>query len=211
MQAAQRQTTVDPAKFAAFQEEVSSSFVFEREKLEASMQRLHECEVAMAAHKEQLQQLTSCLPVVDDGHVVLKHVSGTMLEELKLSEFSALGGPFTSGRDDQACRAGGSFVRCWQGKGRSDWKVVVAVTPSQRNTVLSDAKAIRRTGGVVVAPYLTVLGCALRRARQGKFDELPGKGLSPRWRKGVEIEYMESGGWMLYDFGHFGLCVGFRP
>ncbi|KXZ56924.1 hypothetical protein GPECTOR_1g833 [Gonium pectorale] len=127
-----------------------------------------------------------------------------MLEKLKRSEFSALGGPSTSGRDDQACRAGGSFVRCWQGKGRSDWNAVVAVTQSQRHMFLSDAKAIRRTGGVVVAPYLTVLGCALRKARQGKFDELHGKGLSPRWRKGVEIEYMESGGWMLYDFGHFG-------
>ena len=56
----------------------------------------------------------------------------------------------------------------------------------------------------MVTPYLTVLGCALRKARQDKFDELHGKGLSPRWRKGVEIEYMESGGWMLYDFGHFG-------
>ncbi|KXZ52704.1 hypothetical protein GPECTOR_8g10 [Gonium pectorale] len=121
-----------------------------------------------------------------------------MLEKLKRSEFSAIGGPSTSGRDDQACRAGGSR------RGRSDWNVVVAVTPSQRNMFLSDAKAIRRTGGVVVAPYLTVLGCALRKARQGKFDELHGKGLSLRWRKGVEIEYMESGGWMLYDFGHFG-------
>jgi hypothetical protein len=57
---------------------------------------------------------------------------------------------------------------------------------------------------VVVAPCLTPLGCKLRKERQGVFNDLVGKGLTPRWRDGVEIEWMEQGAWMRYDFENFG-------
>ncbi len=35
-------------------------------------------------------------------------------------------------------------------------------------------------------------------------NDLAAKGLTPRWRNGVEIEFMEQGGWMRFDFANFG-------
>ncbi len=98
----------------------------------------------------------------------------------------------------------GRYVRCWQGKGRSDWNVVVEVTPSQREAFFRAAAFLRQQVGVVVGPCLTALGCALRKERQTVFNSLLQQGLKPRWRKGVEIEFFSAGGWIQHDFEYFG-------
>ncbi len=98
----------------------------------------------------------------------------------------------------------GRYVRCWQGKGRSDWNVVVEVAPSQREAFFRAAAFLRQQVGVVVGPCLTALGCALRKERQTVFNSLLQQGLKPRWRKGVEIEFFSAGGWIQHDFEYFG-------
>ena len=133
--------------------------------------------------------------LLEEREKLAEGCSGKLVEELRKGEFSTLGaGVSVSGREEPG------FVRCWQGRGRSDWNVVVQVCPRQHQLILREAKSVLRASGVVVAPYLTALGCSLRRERQGVFDTLLAKGLTPRWRKGVQIEYSEAGLWKWYDF-----------
>jgi hypothetical protein len=174
----------------------------ERARLDEVDQRVMACEEELAKQKEHLVQLASCAPVVEDRCIVLKGLSREQVEHVKKGDLSTVGGASVSGRGGGSM-VSGSYLRCWQGKGRSDWNVVLEVSMAERSMFLREAKALRR-GGVVVAPYLTPLGCKLRKERQGVFNDLVAKGVSPRWRDGVEIEWMEQGAWMKYDFANFG-------
>jgi hypothetical protein len=191
---------VAASSFEAFREEASGSLAGITMRLEESSARLRACDEAMVEHGAQ-QRLSSSL-AVDESFLVVKGISGPMMEKVKASGCSALGEPASSGGVSTSGRGevDGEVVRWWQGRGRSDWNAVVRVCPPQRSAFLRAARALQ-SGGVVVAPYLTALGCTLRKERQGVFGELLQKGLAPRWRNGVEIEYMESGGWLMYDFG----------
>ncbi len=91
----------------------------------------------------------------------------------------------------------GTYLRAWKAPAGNAWNVVVSVTPTQRQSFLCAAKAVRAASHTVVAPYLTAKGRTLRKERQSIFERLKGQGLTLRW-KGAEIEFFEGGGWMKY-------------
>ncbi|KAG2485103.1 hypothetical protein HYH03_016094, partial [Edaphochlamys debaryana] len=86
-----------------------------------------------------------------------------MADRLKSGDMSGLG---PSG----ASQLSASVQRCWKGEG--GWNVVLGVTTAQRAEFRLRAKEVREASGVVVAPYLTALGRALRKKRQPVFARL---------------------------------------
>ncbi len=66
----------------------------------------------------------------------------------------------------------GRYVRCWQGKGRLDCKVVAKVAPFQLEAFFRAAASLRQQIRVAVGPCLTALGCALRKERQSVSNSL---------------------------------------
>ena len=74
--------------------------------------------------------------------------------------------------------------------------------PADMHTdILAAASQLRLLAGIVMVPYLTPYGAALRRQRQLIYKELLDKGLRPTWRGGANLRYTDStGNSVLYDF-----------
>ncbi len=80
------------------------------------------------------------------------------------------------------------------------------VTPPGRKNIkniniLAAASQLQLLEGIVMVPYLTPYGAALRRQRQPIDKELLDKGLRPSWRGGATLRYTDSSGnSVMYDF-----------
>ena len=71
-----------------------------------------------------------------------------------------------------------------------------------RDDVLAAAKQLKLREGIVVVPFLTPYGAALRRQRQPIYKQLLDQGCHPSWRGGANIRYTDNNGKsVLYDFG----------
>ena len=57
------------------------------------------------------------------------------------------------------------------------------MTPQERSALIRAAQQVR-SAGVVVAPYLTSVGYALRKEQLGAFEGFQAEGLKPRWKGG---------------------------
>jgi hypothetical protein len=117
----------DVASLKLASEEAVVVLEAERERLSAVDERVAACEVEMAKPMEQLQQLAGCVPVVDERCIVLKGLSRADVERAKQPVSCWFGEPSASGQGGND-RPAGRFLRCWQGKGRSDWNVVFEVS-----------------------------------------------------------------------------------
>ncbi len=162
-----------------------------------------------------VQGTYSCIPVRTDGECLVevwpshgqprrRRLTAMPADKGDMQVWGQCSYSLAPGGGKEQVEVSGRYVRCWQGKGRSDWNVVVEVTPSQREAFFRAAAFLRQQVGVVVGPCLTALGCALRKERQTVFNSLLQQGLKPRWRKGVEIEFFSAGGWIQHDFEYFG-------
>ncbi len=166
------------------------------------MQKVEDDLPSHVAQLAALRRLVSCSQAVDDRFLVLKGVREEDKGDMQV--WGQCSYSLAPGGGKEQVEVSGRYVRCWQGKGRSDWNVVVEVAPSQREAFFRAAAFLRQQVGVVVGPCLTALGCALRKERQTVFNSLLQQGLKPRWRKGVEIEFFSAGGWIQHDFEYFG-------
>ncbi|KAG2493715.1 hypothetical protein HYH03_008228 [Edaphochlamys debaryana] len=128
-----------------------------------------------------LAVLAENTPMEDRGRL-LRAVPDQLADRLRSGDLSGLGPS-----DGAALSA--SVQRSWKGEG--GWNVVLGVTPRQRASVLRVAKEVRAATGVIVAPYLTALGRAMRKERQGIFEVLRAKRLQPQWCKGADIRFFE--------------------
>ncbi|KAG2491143.1 hypothetical protein HYH03_010585 [Edaphochlamys debaryana] len=129
-----------------------------------------------------LAVLAENTPMEDRGRLLLRAVPDQLADRLRSGDLSGLGPS-----DGAALSA--SVQRSWKGEG--GWNVVLGVTPRQRASVLRVAKEVRAATGVIVAPYLTALGRAMRKERQGIFEVLRAKRLQPQWCKGADIRFFE--------------------
>jgi hypothetical protein len=78
---------------------------------------------------------------------------------------------------------------------------VLEFPADMRTDILAAASQLQLLEGIVMVPYLTAYGAALRRQRQPIFKELLDKGLRPAWRGGANLRYTDSSGSsVLYDF-----------
>ena len=121
-----------------------------------------------------------CSGGVDEGKVLLKSVSPELLEKLKAA------GNLEAVASASGANVSGRYVRAWRSKGREVWNVVVEVTQQERSALIRVAQQVR-AAGAVVAPYLTRVGCEMRKEQLKAFEELREKGLRPRWKGGAGI------------------------
>lgn len=78
---------------------------------------------------------------------------------------------------------------------------VLEFPADMRTDILAAASQLQLLEGIVMVPYLTPYGTALRRQRQPIYKELLDKGLRPTWRGGANLRYTDSSGnSVLYDF-----------
>jgi hypothetical protein len=79
--------------------------------------------------------------------------------------------------------------------------LVLEFPADMRTDILAAASQLQLLEGIVMVPYLTPYGTALRRQRQPIYKELLDKGLRPTWRGGANLRYTDSSGSsVLYDF-----------
>ena len=140
---------------------------------------------------------------VDEGKVLLKRLGQGQSWGTILGGFVSPPGSLHSGgsalkvrqqgpwrgspaRVGRLLRDAGRYVRAWRSAGREVWHVVVEVTQGERSALIRVAAQVR-SAGAVVAPYLTSVGCAMRKGQLLAFEELRGKGLRPRWKGGAGI------------------------
>jgi hypothetical protein len=78
---------------------------------------------------------------------------------------------------------------------------VLEFPADMRTDILAAASQLQLLEGIVMVPYLTPYGAALRRQRQPIYKELLDKGLRPSWRGGANLRYTDSSGnSVMYDF-----------
>ena len=121
---------------------------------------------------------------VDAGKVLLRGVSASVLAALQSGACGALPGvPGPAGAVLRFWRAGTSAPS----PSESPYSVVLSVTAAQGSALRLAAASLRRDLNLVVAPYLTAAGLALRRERVALFEELRSAGRVPRWRGAADI------------------------
>lgn len=102
--------------------------------------------------------------------------------------------------------AGVRVARAWllnggssKSTGVSSWAIEFNLV--DRSTIVGRASEMKSGKGIVVVPFLTAFGMALRRQRQAVFAQLWKDGASPSWRRGAEIRYKDKNGkWVLWSF-----------
>ena len=141
--------------------------------------QVEEQRAALEAVKRSLARVGDAA-AVDESKILLKSVSGELLERIRAS------GNLEAVASTSGTSVSGRYVRAWQSAGREVWNVVVMVTPQERSALIRAARLVRSTG-VVVAPYLTSVGCALRKEQLGAFEGFRAAGLKPRWKGGAGI------------------------
>ena len=82
------------------------------------------------------------------------------------------------------------------------WSCVIDIQEQHRSAVILGAAKLKEVLGVVVAPFLTAFGMALRRQRSVHFERLLRMGAQPKWRRGADILHRTPDGHMAYfEFG----------
>ena len=121
---------------------------------------------------------------VDAGKVLLRGVPASLLVALQSGACGALPGlPGPAGAVQHFWRAGDSAPT----SPTPSYSVVLSVTAAQGAALRLAAASLRRDLALVVAPYLTAAGLALRRERAALFEVLRASGRAPRWRGAADI------------------------
>jgi hypothetical protein len=116
--------------------------------------------------------------------VLLRGVPASVLAALQAGVCAALPGV-------EGCA--GAVLRFWRAGDcppaapPPPYSLVLSVTAVQGAALRLAAASLRRDAGILVAPYLTAAGLALRRERAALFEDLRAAGRAPRWRGAAEI------------------------
>ena len=130
-----------------------------------------------------------------EDFLVLKNLTEAQLHKLQEGVWSDLLGAASAEFDAE-------YIRCWRARGGERWSAVVRVDPRVRKRftkVISNLRSEMQFE-VVVMPYLPPAVMELRKQREEVFRSLVHKGLSPKWVGNAEIEYMQNGMKVLYEF-----------
>jgi hypothetical protein len=124
---------------------------------------------------------------VDAGKVLLRGVPASALAALQSGACGALPGlPGPAGAVLRFWRAGDS-APLLAASPPATYNIVLSVSDTQGGALRLAAASLRRDLNLVVAPYLTAAGLALRRERMALFEELRAAGRTPRWRGAADI------------------------
>lgn len=178
-------------------------------RLEAAEQEVQQLKSELAACKaagglaaltEHLQLLHRCAATVDLTRLILKNwtveklpqgeADASVSDRLRLAILAVNPGleavVLVEGQDDPSTpvRKSGDL----DGTPGFVGSLVVAEFPRALHTrMVAIAPQLQKRFGIVLAPFLTPYGAALRRLRQPVYEQLRKEGRNPRWRDGARI------------------------